>query len=121
MGFIARLFGKNAAISAPADASHPEYVPTPKAKDPNAVHPLVAQKALQARGKARGVGVVYGADGRPKITRDFLDHLSAEDRAAVDRDLLANGWRINENYSIDRVPPQGTPPPRIPAAQLKRG
>jgi hypothetical protein len=117
MGLLKRLFGGTVAQPGGQihDPSSPEYVPTPKAKDPAAQHPLVAAKALKPQGKARGVGIVYGADGRPRITRDWLDNLSPEQRAAVDKDLLANGWRVNENYSIDKVPPVGTPLPRIAA------
>lgn len=117
MGLLKRLFG--GTVAQPGGQIHdpesPEYVPTPKAKDPAAVHPLVAAKALKPQGKARGVGIVYGADGRPRITRDWLDNLNPEQRAAADKDLLANGWRVNENYSIDKVPPVGTPIARIPA------
>jgi hypothetical protein len=109
---LRRLFGGTVAQPGGQihDPASPEYVPTPKAKVPGAQHPLV-----KSQGKARGVGIVYGADGRPKITRDWLDNLSPEQRAAVDKDLLANGWRVNENYSIDKVPPVGTPIARIPA------
>jgi hypothetical protein len=87
----------------PSDPSAPTYVPTPKAKDPTAVHPLVKAKQLAPKGRATGVGIVYDREGRPKITRDWLDNLPAHERGAVDANLLAHGWRINKDSVIEKV------------------
>lgn len=108
MGFISRLLGRAAPIaaaaaSAAADPASPEYVPAPKAKDPKAVHPLVAAKAMRPQGKARGVGIVYDKNGRPKITEDWLKNLSAEDRRGVDINLAAHGWKLNPDNTIARA------------------
>ncbi len=93
----------------PTDPSDPSYVPTPKPKlqTVDALHPEVRRKLAQLPpGTAkvqRGVGIVYGADGRPKITADWLNGLSAPERQAVDANLLAHGWRIGPNNVVERV------------------
>ncbi len=83
----------------PTDPSHPEYVPQSKAKVPGATHPLVNQ----VKGKARGVGIVYDKDGRPKITKDWLVNLSPEDRRAADINLAAHGWKIGPDNILERA------------------
>lgn len=80
-----------------------EYVPTPKAKDPAAMHPLVREKLMNPGRRARGVGIVYGKDGKPKITRDWLDNLSPEDRRAADINLAAHGWKVGTDNTIMRA------------------
>ena len=81
-----------------ADPSAPDYVPTPKAKDPKAVHPGVA--ASRTRARAIGVGVVYDKDGRPKIAPDFLAALTPPHRKWVHDDLARHGWKLNDDNTV---------------------
>ncbi len=86
------------------DADHPEFVPTPKAKVPGAVHPLVAQKALRAHGKAVGVGMVYDKDGVPKVDDpEWFAKLSPEYRAAVKADLNRHGWDLTGDNKLEKL------------------
>ena len=95
------LFRPGAPSSNPRD---PTYVPRLKAKRTGAQHPLVAAKAAQPRrGTARGVGIVYNAAGEPKITKDWLDHLSPADRAAADANLATHGWTLRPDNTIVRT------------------
>lgn len=106
MGWLGKLFGPPEG-SAPAastnDPASPSYVPTPKAKDSDAMHPLVRAKLNQPKPRATGIGIVYDRDGRPKITRDWLEHLTEADRTAVDQNLAAHGWKINPDLTIARA------------------
>lgn len=95
------LLRPGAPSSNPRD---PTYVPRPKAKREGAQHPLVKSKAAaQRRSVPRGVGIVYDAAGAPKITKDWLDHLSPADRAAADADLAAHGWKLTPDNEIMRA------------------
>lgn len=112
--FLDRLLGRtldNASVNLPAtDPTHPEYVPQPKAKDPAAVHPLVAAAAMRPKARAVGVGIVFDAAGRPKITKDWLTKLTPTDRAGVDAELARRGWKINDDFTVARTagaPPEG--------------
>lgn len=83
---------------------HPEYVPTPKQKVPGAVHPLVAMKKLRAQGKAVGVGVVYDAEGKPKVDDpQWFAKLSPEYRAAVKEDLKRHGWNLTDGNELEKL------------------
>lgn len=84
------------------DPDSPEYVPRQKRKVKGVEHPLVREKRLN-KPKTRGVGIVYDANGAPKITEDWLAHLGAEDRRAADIDLAAHGWKINDDNTIVRA------------------
>lgn len=103
MGWLERLGLKAAPSAATDDPTSPTYVPTPKAKDPGAMHPLVRAKLDKPKARATGVGIVYDRDGRPKITRDWVEHLTPTDRAAVDQNLAAHGWKINPDLTIARA------------------
>jgi hypothetical protein len=102
-GFFKRLFGAAPATPAALDPSNPGYIPVPKPKVAGAMHPLVRAKLDRPQYKARGVGITWDRDGRPKITQDWLDHLSPVDRALVDADLAARGWRVSASNTVERI------------------
>lgn len=79
----------------------PDVIRTPKPKDPNAVHPGVAASRFRAR--ARGIGVVYGHDGAPRIDAEFIEGLSAEQRIWVAGDLEKHGYRLNADNSVTKL------------------
>lgn len=90
MDFLKRLFGKFART------------PPKKAEPDSSVHPLLAMKQVRDASKKRGVGVVYGADGRPRISPDWAAGLTLEQRAWVDKDLASRGYRIVD-YTLGTV------------------
>lgn len=104
MGWLKKLF--TPAVAQPGatdDPLSPSYIPKPKPKVAGAMHPLVAAKANRPLAKAFGVGIVYDRDGRPKITKDWLDNLPAGERAAVDKNLAEHGWRVTPDNIIQRT------------------
>lgn len=101
--WIKRFFSSAPATPAARPQDAPDYVPTPKPKDPNAMHPLVRAKMNQPP-RATGFGVVYDREGRPKITEDWLKHLNANERRAVDHNLAEHGWKISaDGGSVEKL------------------
>lgn len=84
-----------------SDPNAADFVPTPKKKDPAAVHPGVL--ASRTRARAIGVGVVYGPDGAPKIAPDFIANLSPPHRKWVHDDLARHGWKLNDDNTVVKV------------------
>lgn len=63
-------------------------------------HPLLARKAALRK---QGVGIVYAADGSPRISPDWVAHLTPEQRQWADQELAARGYRINESNEAERI------------------
>lgn len=81
-----------------------EPAPAPagrQVKVQGAEHPLVAANRLKPR--AMAVGIVYGPDGAPKISADFLAALPGVHRTWVENDLQQHGWRLNADNTVTRL------------------
>ena len=76
----------------------------PRPKGPKPVtHPGLVAKMQRDQVRAMGIGIVYGADGVPKITYDFLRNLTYVDRMAVERNLFEHGWKL-EGAQVVQIP-----------------
>lgn len=49
------------------------------------------------------VGVVYAADGTPRIEQDFVDNLHPKVRELVKADLERHGWRLTDQNTVERL------------------
>jgi hypothetical protein len=68
-----------------------------KVKD-GKLHPLLAMKAERdPKVKPFAIGVVYGADGAPKMDEDFVKNLSPAHRALVDTEINKRGYSLDES------------------------
>ncbi len=90
------------------DPNSPEYVPTPKPKVAGTVHPLVAANAAKPKKAPRGVGIVYAADGTPRISADWVNNLSAEHRKWAEQDLRAHGYQLTADGEVQKLNTEGS-------------
>lgn len=52
--------------------------------------------------RAMAVGVVYDADGNPKLDPDFMINLDTMSLALVRADLDRHGFKLNDDLSVER-------------------
>lgn len=53
--------------------------------------------------KPLAVGIVYGQDGAPRLEKDFLDNLQPSVREVVKANLVAHGWRLTDQNTVERL------------------
>lgn len=51
----------------------------------------------------RSIGIVYAKDGWPKISPDWVKHLTGSERVWVDDELAKRGFRLNESLEVIEV------------------
>ena len=52
--------------------------------------------------RPRGVGLVYGPDGKPKIKDGWVERLTPDQRTWVEHALAMRGFRLN-GHSIEEI------------------
>lgn len=51
----------------------------------------------------RGVGIVFGADGWPRISPEWARGLDSAQRKALDAELERRGFRMGDAFSIEEI------------------
>ncbi len=82
------------------------------------VHPLVQLKIDQRKAlklptieearapgmrRLQGTGIVWDSTGKPRISADWVKHLDADQRHAVNVDLARRGWKLNKHGQPERI------------------
>lgn len=53
--------------------------------------------------KASAVGVVYAQDGWPRISPDWVKHLTPSQLAWVEADLESHGFRLTKDFQLEEI------------------
>jgi len=49
------------------------------------------------------VGIVYSADGSPRVSPEFITHLTAEQRAFVVKDMAEHGYTLKDDNTVEKL------------------
>lgn len=58
------------------------------------------QQSIQ---RPRAVGIIYGADGAPKISPEWVQALHPDHREWVNNDMAEHGYRLNAAGMAEKV------------------
>lgn len=53
--------------------------------------------------EVRGVGVVYAADGWPRVSAEWVRGLDSVQRKALDAELERRGFRMNSDFNLEEI------------------